>query len=163
MQILKFHGIVDKAMLERFQVFTNNLKADDHVLLHIRSLGGDSKFAIQIFNLINKYTKYGVTFYAVGYEQVHSYALVIFLACPFRAAYKETTFLIHQGKSIYNSIEDEQQAMDDFSRLVCSQTKYSVSELKKITHIGTYVSYEDAFKKCIINIEINKIIRKHTA
>jgi ATP-dependent protease ClpP protease subunit len=128
------------------------------ILLHINSIGGENKWSMSMRKLLFKCHEEGIETYAVGYKKVHSAALLVYLSCVFRIAYKETKFLIHYP----SPTESEKKSfltrgLRTILTYYTHVTKFTLSELYDLAKKKTYVDYDEAVRKGIVNYSDWKI------
>ncbi len=159
-KICRLHGIVDENMYMKLQAAIESMRSTltRKLLLHIYSIGGQNEWAMKIHTLLYVCKKeYGIETYAIGYKTVHSAALIIYLSCAIRIAYKETLFLIHTvkpmiGEKLSDVLDAEKQTFEYFSEV----TTIDVSTFYSMARATTYLTHDEARKYNIVNFDYKK-------
>ena len=94
MHLIRLHGIIDEPMANRFIERFSSFPNGDGVAIHIESIGGDLAQAWKITQLIEQ-RKHELEIVTIGYRNVHSAALHIFIAGTYRFGQGCTQYLIH--------------------------------------------------------------------
>jgi len=127
------------------------------LLLHINSVGGYTKWALKMHKLLFYCKYYNIETHAAGYQKVHSVALFVYLSCVFRVAYQETQFLIHRAVPVPGDTKASVTRADRITLGFLSEiTDVSLPEAYELANAHTYLSYDYAKQKKIINFEWNK-------
>lgn len=155
----RLHGEVNSEMYGKLlnsvkRAFEKRAKG---LIVHINSPGGSMESAVKISELLFFCKKIGIETYAVGYKKVHSAALLIYLSCIFRVAYKETKFLIHNARAADSSEDEGYKVLEkEFYDFFSETTEISAPEFYALAKRSTYISYDFAFAKKIVNLEWDK-------
>lgn len=155
----RLHGEVNSEMYEKLlgsvkRAFEKRAKS---LIIHINSPGGSMESAVKISELLFFCKKLGIETYAVGYKNVHSAALLIYLSCIFRIAYKETKFLIHNARPVDSDNDEDYKVLEkEFYDFFSETTKITVEKFSALAKRSTYISYDFAFANKIVNLEWSK-------
>jgi ATP-dependent protease ClpP protease subunit len=139
-------------MFEKFKDRIETIASGDSIIIHIKSHGGDLESARKVSNLITQ-IKHNHTIMCVGFGEVHSAALHIFIAGTYRRTYTHTRFLLHSPLSD-GSLEGNR----DYDRAFKEEVNYftdmlGVSPLmiEKLMKEGVYLNADQAHYLNITN------------
>jgi ATP-dependent protease ClpP protease subunit len=131
----------------------------------ISSTGGDGDSAIRLYDYLKALP---VQVDTIGFGQVDSAAITIFLAGENRIAVKDCRFIIHEG--IYNIAqpsapmhlhEEVLSLFNEISRrntsIIVKETKRKVEEIKKLAKEGKPLTCEEAKKIGLVTEIVEKL------
>jgi ATP-dependent protease ClpP protease subunit len=147
--LCRLHGFIDESAYYKLKESLERAREKSlPALIHINSVGGEKSWADEMHALLYQYSD--VEKYAVGYEKVHSIALVIFLSCKYRLN-KNIQFLIHRAQKAPKETDDEyliseKQTFEFFA----SVTNIPIEKYYELADANTYLSYDEAIEKNIV-------------
>jgi len=94
-KLFRIHTSIDASMVARFAAFLDTCDPEkDIAILHFNCKGGDILCVQQMIYFLSQ--KKIITV-GIAFGEVYSAALLLYVACCYRVAYKNATFLVHNA------------------------------------------------------------------
>jgi hypothetical protein len=136
-------------------------KPGDIFLFYVWSPGGEVYWAYRMARDLGELLSDGFETVAMAYKGVHSAALMPYLACSYRVARGEPTFLFHEIAGY--SKEYESEAMKDRKSFCDFVSRRTLLGSKRINLLiaankgmGTYMNKQDALFYRVVNYDYTK-------
>lgn len=156
--LIRLHGRIDGALLEKFSERFFSIPSGQSVYLHFDSNGGDLAKADEMAALISA-RKHELEIIGIGYEKVHSSAVHAFVACTYRVDYTFTQYLMHLPKSDGSEIGDRSVdiMLENEIEYLASMTGSRKEVIRQLMHQEVRLTSSQAYMLGITNFYLNKI------